>query len=188
MIDFFTHILFRYTWGTSRAHGFHGVYIGDQERLQEIQKVRDRTNRDWQRIILRNIGKSFGWKMEEFAISEVQQPQHCSFVHPDLKTGNVVEIRQLWWQVHNKMKEPDYKNMLLLSRMLSCLEDLMDTRKQKYITESAYANLVMKIHLDTEGCIVEPFVNLADKQSREVRQQMWYENVAMDLEGECLIK
>jgi hypothetical protein len=126
--------------------------------------------------------------MEEIAISEVHLPHHCAFVHPNLKAGNVVEIRQLWWKVHNKMKEPDYKNMLLLSRMQSCLEDLMDSRKQKYIMESAYANLVMKIHFDTEGCIVEPFVNLADKQSREIRQQIWYENVAMDLEGECLIK
>ena len=44
-----------FTFATSRAHGFHGVYLGDVERLQEIQKKRDATNRDWQRIILRNL-------------------------------------------------------------------------------------------------------------------------------------
>lgn len=53
-----------YTWGTSRKHGFHGVYLGDLERLQDIQKKRDATNRAWQRIILRNIGKAVGWDMD----------------------------------------------------------------------------------------------------------------------------
>jgi 2,3-bisphosphoglycerate-dependent phosphoglycerate mutase len=37
-----------YTWGTSREHGFHGVYLGDLDRLQDIQRKRDATNRDWQ--------------------------------------------------------------------------------------------------------------------------------------------
>jgi len=44
-----------YTWATSRQHGFHGVYLGDLDRLQDIQQKRDATNRDWQRIILKNI-------------------------------------------------------------------------------------------------------------------------------------
>jgi hypothetical protein len=39
-------------------HGFNGVYLGDLERLQDIQKKRDVTNRNWQRIILYNIAKS----------------------------------------------------------------------------------------------------------------------------------
>lgn len=101
---------------------------------------------------------------------------------------NVVETRQLWWQIHNKMKEPDYKNMLLLSRMESALEDLMYRQHRKYMTQCAYERLVNQIHIDTEGCVVEPFVDLANRQSREERQQRWYENLALDLEDECLIK
>lgn len=58
------YIVYSYTWGTSRKHGFHGVYLGDLERLQDIQRKRDATNRSWQRIILRNIGKTVGWDME----------------------------------------------------------------------------------------------------------------------------
>jgi len=104
------------------------------------------------------------------------------------KGPDAVETRQLWWKVHEKMKLPDYQNMLLLVRMQSCLEDLMYTRKQKYITQNTYEELVDKIHLDTEGCVVEPFVDLADRQFREERQQLWYENLALDLEEECLIK
>jgi hypothetical protein len=38
------------------------------------------------------------------------------------------------------------------------------------------------------GCAVEPFVELADKVSRETRQQRWYESLALDLEEEALIK
>lgn len=190
----------RYTWGTSHAHGFHGVYLGDLVRLQEIQRKRDATNRDWQRIILRNIAKSLG-------LGEVGG-------------RNVMETRQLWWQIHQKMQSPEYGNMLLLIRMLNCLEDLMDNRKQKYITHTSYENWLQKIHLDTEGkkrtstwwlwhyffdtsiglnnttqytqhctgCAVEPFVELADKESRETRQQRWYESLALDLEEEALIK
>lgn len=99
-----------------------------------------------------------------------------------------IETRQLWWQVHSKMQAPEYGNMLLLARMLSSLEDLMYERKQKFITEATYERMIQQIHLDTEGCVVEPFVELADRSSREQRQQRWYESLALDLEEECLIK
>ena len=176
-----------FTWGTSRAHGFHGVYLGDLERLQGIQRKRDATNRDWQKVILRNIGKSLGWEMAERAVKTVEDVLRLK--QSKERTGpNAVETRQLWWQVHEKMKLPDYQNMLLLVRMQSSLEDLMYVRKQKYITQHTYEELVDKIHLNTEGCVVEPFVDLADRQFREERQQLWYDNLALDLEEECLIK
>lgn len=129
-----------YTWGTSHAHGFHGVYLGDLERLQEIQRKRDATNRDWQRIVLRNIAKSLG-----------------------LGDGglDVIETRQMWWQIHQKMQTPEYGNMLLLVRMLDCLEDLMYNRKQKYITDTSYENLIQKIHLDTEGTRNQSFCHVS---------------------------
>jgi hypothetical protein len=101
---------------------------------------------------------------------------------------NSIETRQLWWQVHEKMKSPEYRNMLLLARMQSCLEELMYERKQKFITQCTYESLIKKIHLDTEGCVVEPFVDLADRHNRDARQQIWYDNLALDMEEECLIK
>ena len=159
----------RYTWGTSRAHGFHGVYLGDLERLQDIQKKRDVTNRDWQRIILRNIGQSFGWDME----SEGSQI--------------VVDTRDLWWAVHNKMQTPDYSNMLLLSRATMILEDMMQ-RQHRYMTKQGFDALINKIHLDAEGHIIEPFLALTDSIAREERQRMWEEKSADDLEQEALIR
>jgi len=129
MIDFG-----RYTWGTSRAHGFHGVYLGDLARLQDIQKKRDKVNRDWQRIILRNIGMSMGWEIDVLDDDEDGVSMPCS-------GPRAVETRQLWWQVHNKMQNPDYSNMLLLAKMEAYLEDLM-MRKQKYITKNAYEKMV----------------------------------------------
>jgi hypothetical protein len=167
-----------FTWGTSRAHGFHGVYLGDLERLQDIQKKRDRTNRDWQRIILKNIGKSLGW---DFETSEDTR-------NTALSDPKVVSTRQLWWQVHTKMQSPDYRNMVLLNKMSDILEDLMYTRRQKFMTKDKYEKLVDKLHLDTEGSVVEPFVELADRRDRDERQRSWYESLALDLEEECLIK
>ena len=185
-------ILVSYTWGTSRAHGFHGVYLGDLERLQGIQKKRDATNRDWQKVILRNIGKSLGWldmgEDEETTTAPSTPVNGATGVKPAAVGPNAVETRQLWWQVHEKMKSPEYRNMLLLMRMQSCLEELMYERKQKFITQCSYESLIRKIHLDTEGCVVEPFVDLADRQNRDARQQLWYENLALDMEEECLIK
>lgn len=158
-----------YTWGTSRAHGFHGVYLGDLERLQDIQKKRDVTNRDWQRIILRNIGKSFGWEMD------------CE------GSQFAVDTRDLWWEVHNKMQIPDYSNMLLLSRIRNLLEELM-SRQHRYLTKQGYNAVINKIHLDAEGAVVEPFVALTDREAREKRQRMWDAKLAVDLEEEALIR
>ena len=176
-----------FSWGTSRAHGFHGVYLGDLARLQEIQKKRDATNRDWQRIILRNIGKSLGWDMETMPDGSLGS---CSKSIPTCPSdpSNVVETRQLWWLVHNKLKAPEYKNMLLLLRMEEALETIMHSHRRKYTTKFAYEGLINKIHLDTEGCVVEPFVDLACRQVREERQKMWSEALASEIEEECLIR
>ena len=47
-----------YTWGDERGlGGFRGTYLGDTERLKDIQGKRDVTNRDWQRIILTKVRK-----------------------------------------------------------------------------------------------------------------------------------
>jgi hypothetical protein len=153
-----------YTWGTSRSQGFHGVYLGDLNRLQEIQRKRDVTNRDWQRIILRNIGKSLGWDMETLPDGSLGSCKSKPVSPTD--PSNVLETRQLWWHVHNKLNSPEYKNMLLLVRMQEALEEIM----------------INKIHLDTAGHVVEPFVELSDSQAREERQKAWYENFAMDID------
>ena len=127
--------------------------------MQDIQKKRDATNRSWQRIILRNIGKTVGW----------------DFDSPDLAAFGgaappVVETRQLWWQVHRKMRSPEYSNMLLLQRVRESLETLMYERKQRYMTKRHYGQLIDKVHLDTEGHVVEPFVLLADREGRDPRR------------------
>jgi hypothetical protein len=169
--------LFRYTWGTARELGFHGVYLGDLERLQDIQKKRDATNRSWQRIILRNIGLAAGWDMDteiRGAFGGAAPP--------------VVETRQLWWQIHNKMLTPEYSNMLLLQRMRDYLENLMYQRKQKFITKRQFNMIIDKLHLDTEGKVVEPFKLLDDGESRKERERLWSESMALDLEEEALIR
>lgn len=155
-----------YTWGTSRQHGFHGVYLGDLERLQDIQKKRDATNRSWQRIILRNIGKAVGWDMDstEKAVLGKNGPR-------------VVETRQLWWQVHSKMQSSEYSNMLLLQRMRDYLEKAMYERKQRFMTRLHFGKLIDKLHVDATGQIVEPFVLLSDRNSREERERLFYETL-----------
>lgn len=158
-----------YTWGTSRQHGFHGVYLGDLDRLQDIQRKRDVTNRDWQRIILRNIAISLA--TEE---NQTDKP--------------VFETRQLWWQIHSKMQSPGYGNMLLLAKMRDQLEGLMYDRKQRFLTMAGYESIIDKIHLDTEGCVIEPFIPLDDTDDRNERQRIWHEMLADELEEECLIK
>lgn len=160
-----------YTWGTLLEHGFHGVYLGDLERLQEIQRKRDDTNRSWQRIILRNIGKSLGWDMS---------------THSNIDS-KVIETRQLWWQVHSKMQEPEYGNMLLLAKVEDYLEDLMSGRRQRYMTKSAYSKLIDKIHLDTKGSVVEPFCALAERKDRAERQRIWYQKMAIDHEDRVTV-
>mmetsp|Transcript_14547 Transcript_14547/g.26340 ORF Transcript_14547/g.26340 Transcript_14547/m.26340 type:complete len:373 (-) Transcript_14547:136-1254(-) len=162
-----------YTWGTSRKHGFHGVYLGDLDRLQEIQRKRDVTNRDWQRIILRNIAVGL-------AVENGQKQQQAA--------NAVFETRQLWWQIHTKMQNPEYSNMLLLSRMRDQLEALMYSRKQRFLTMAGYESIIDKIHLDTEGCVIEPFLPLDCAEDRKERHRIWHEMLADELEEECLIK
>ena len=147
--------------------------MGDLERLQDIQKKRDATNRSWQRIILRNIGKTVGWDFdlkERGAFGGAAPP--------------VVETRQLWWQVHRKMRASEYCNMLLLQRMREYLEGLMHERKQKYITKRQYEQMIDKLHLDAEGHVVEPFVLLSDRSGREERERLYFE-MAIELEEEA---
>ena len=158
-----------------------------------FRRKRDVTNRNWQRIILRNAAKSLGFDMGDSAscnVTSVKEP--ASIVDDTCVVGasepHVVETRQLWWQIHSKMQESDYGNMLLLAKMEDALETLLYNRKQKYITKSTYEKMVNKIHLDTEGSVVEPFVELAERQDREERQRIWYESLALDMEEECLIK
>jgi hypothetical protein len=185
-----------YTWGTDFEHGFHGVYLGDLERLQDIQKKRDVTNRDWQRIILTNIAKSLYFdqtkssakKGEVNSNSKTDDKEDATLITPSEKRSIVFETRQLWWQVHTKMQHPDYGNMLLLDRMKDELEGRMYQRKQKYLTFSNFEQLVNKVHLDAEGHVVDPFVEISDRKDRAERQQSYYESLTQDLEEECLIK
>lgn len=162
------------------------MYLGDLERLQDIQKKRDATNRDWQRIVLRNVGKSFGWDMgDSVAPGETTSSGESKVT---VATGpRTIETRKLWWKIHEKMQSSDYSNMVLLAKMEDVLEGLIN-RKQKFITKASYEKIINKIHLDTEGKIVEPFVALEHRQDREEQQRLWYESLALDLEEECLIK
>jgi 2,3-bisphosphoglycerate-dependent phosphoglycerate mutase len=88
-----------YTWATSRQHGFHGVYLGDLERLQDIQKKRDATNRGWQRVILRNIAR----QSNEEDILEDGNRYH----NPNFHRDGVVETKHLWWKIVQKMQNPE---------------------------------------------------------------------------------
>lgn len=162
-----------YTWATSRQHGFHGVYLGDLERLQEIQNKRDASNRDWQRIILRNVARALD--------------ENCADTVGAVGDG-VMEIRQLYFQLDTKMKEHQYANMLLLNRMKEHLENLLMKRKQKFLTMEGFESILNKLHLDAEGHVVEPFLELSDKATREKRSKEWEEMLVSDLEEECLIK
>ena len=100
----------------------------------------------------------------------------------------VLDVRQLWWHVHQKMQLPEYNNMLLLNKIEDELDELMHVRRKKSLTVSQYERMLDRLHLNTEGQVVEPFVALSDQESRRRRQQMWQERLALDLEEECLIK
>lgn len=67
--------------------------------------------------------------------------------------------------------------MLLLQRMREYLEKAMYERKQRYMTKRHYAKLIEKLHLDATGQVVEPFVLLSDRKSREEREQLFYETL-----------
>lgn len=100
----------------------------------------------------------------------------------------MLSVRQLWFQIHKKMQLPEYNNMLLLVKMEEELERLMHKGKKKFLTVSKYERMLDRLHLDTAGQLVEPFIALSDQADREKRQQLWDESVSMDLEEECLIK
>jgi hypothetical protein len=161
-----------YTWATAQELGFHGVYLGDLRRLQEIQMKRDATNRDWQRIILRNIAK----QVQESALGQ------------SIINNGVLETRQLYFHLDRKMKSKQFGNMLLLIRMRKYLENLMLSRKQMYLTMEAYEGILNRLHLDAEGHVVEPFVSMSCETVREQRSKEWDEMIMQDLEDECLIK
>ena len=93
-----------YTWATSRRHGFHGVYLGDLERLQDIQKKRDATSRCWQRVILRNIAKRVN---EE----DVAEDEHC-LDGPDFHGEDSVDTKHLCRKITEKLQNPEFANML----------------------------------------------------------------------------
>ncbi|KAL9182602.1 hypothetical protein ACHAXT_013254 [Thalassiosira profunda] len=170
-----------YTWATSRQHGFHGVYLGDLERLQDIQKKRDATSRMWQRVILRNIAK----QVNEEDIAE----DHTCFHNPRFHAENIVETKHLWYKIAQKMQDPEFGNMLLLVRMKEFLESLLAYRRSRkiktyrYIPLEAYEKIVEKIHLDSAGEVVDPFVSLDDRENREERQRRWIEDMNADKEG-----
>jgi hypothetical protein len=191
------------------AHGFNGVYLGDLERLQEIQKKRDVTNRNWQRIILYNIAKSLyednsqqlpvmrsNYRNNNRVTSSTNIPTdgavntqaHVESPFPkELNRKYVFETRQLWFKLHEKMQSPEYGNMLLLVRMRDELEDRMYRRRQRYLTFAGYEDLVNKLHLDAEGHVVEPFVALSERHDRQERHRLYLESITQDLEA-VLIK
>lgn len=191
-------------------HGFNGVYLGDLERLQDIQKKRDVTNRNWQRIILYNIAKSLAEDASEqsplvrgklgskrsgnSAISNaaggaVDTNAHSESPFPkDLNRTYVIETRQLWFKLHEKMQSPEYGNMLLLVRMRDELEDRMYRRRQRYLTFVGYEELVNKLHLDAEGHVVEPFVAVSERHDRDERHRLYLESFAQDLDEAVLMK
>lgn len=167
-----------YTWATSRQHGFHGVYLGDLERLQDIQRKRDATNRWWQRVILRNIARR--------ASDEVAKEDDMCFHDPHFHGEDVVQTKHLWWLIVRKMQDPDFANMLLLVRMKEFLESLMCIRRcrnsktYRYIPLATYEKMVEQIHLSSEGEVVDPFVSLECRLDREQRQRRWIESLNKD--------
>ncbi|KAL7504953.1 hypothetical protein ACHAXN_002474 [Cyclotella atomus] len=174
-----------YTWATSRQYGFHGVYLGDLERLQDIQEKRDATSRWWQRVILRNIAKN---------IIEEERCDHKSFYDAQHFSGDdILETKHVWYKLTKKMQNPEFSNMLLLVRMKEYLEGMLAYRRGKsnknsrYIPLECYEKIVEKIHLDSAGEVVDPFVSLEDRQDREERQRRWIEGLSLDAESHSLI-
>ncbi len=143
-----------------------GVYLGDFTRLQEIQRKRDISNRDWQRIILRNVAKSL---LEANTATSTVQNGIATHSRPynNLNKRNneqqLMDIRQLWWKIRAKMNEKsEFSNMMLLSRMMEYLEKLMTKgrRRNRFISMASFEKALHEIHLDTTGKVVEPFEEL----------------------------
>lgn len=167
-----------YTWATSRRYGFNGVYLGDLGRLQEIQKKRDVTNRDWQRIILRNIAKSLlltivptATATPIFARNGIFPNNYKANDDNQRKTTHqkqIMDTRQLWWKIRAKLNEkPEFRNMMLLSRMMEYLEGEISTKHSRYITMVAFEKVLNQIHLDTTGKVVEPFEELSGNSKKD---------------------
>ena len=174
-----------YTWATSRQYGFHGVYLGDLERLQDIQEKRDATSRWWQRVILRNIAKQ---------IIEEEECEHKIFYDAQHHGGDdILETKHVWYKLTKKMQNPEYGNMLLLVRMKEYLESLLAYRKGisnknlRYIPLACYEKIVEKIHMGSAGEVIDPFVSLEDRQDREDRQRRWIEGLSLNVESHSLI-
>lgn len=175
-----------YTWATSRTLGFHGVYLGDLGRLQDIQKKRDATSRAWQRVILRNIAQ----QVNEEDIAE----EHLCYSDNHFHSKDIVETTHLWFKIVQKTKQSGFANMLLLVRMKEYLESLLAYRPHhhgqeyhrvknyRYIPLAAYEKIVEEIHLGSEGEVVDPFVSLQDRHDRDERHSRWMENLGYSSE------
>ena len=146
-------------------------YLGDIERLQDIQSKRDITNRGWQRIILRNIFKA----LEEEDVELYKEVE-------------VIEARRLWWKINEKMQTKEFSNMLLLFKMKEHLEMLMNVRNQRYLTATGFEKMLDKLHLDATGKVVEPFEKLDSDEHDVVKDMRRNELFAIDDEEMCLIK
>mmetsp|Transcript_5435 Transcript_5435/g.11217 ORF Transcript_5435/g.11217 Transcript_5435/m.11217 type:complete len:267 (-) Transcript_5435:472-1272(-) len=155
-----------YTWATSRATGFHGVYLGDIDRLKDIQEKRDKTNRDWQMIVLRNL---FTKAFEESGRTENTDGQET------------VTTRSLCYEVQSKMQEVEFSNMLMLDRAARNLDDLITKFSRKNITRQEFDSMVNKLHIDAEGHVVKPFQPVCSPESRGRRQEVRFEQMESEL-------
>jgi len=106
----------------------------------------------------------------------------------DLDRRYVYDTRQLWWKLHEKMQQPEYGNMLLLIKMKDELEERLLIKKQRNITFGTYETIVNKLHVDSKGHVVEPFIELAELHDREERLRLYNESLSYDMEDEYATK
>lgn len=64
--------------------------------------------------------------------------------------------------------------------MKEFLEGLFANKGSRYIPLEAYNKIVEKIHLDSVGHVVDPFLSLEDRDDREERQRRWNESLKVD--------
>jgi hypothetical protein len=55
-----------------------------------------------------------------------------------------------------------------------------NARSHRFIPLAAYEKILEKIHLDSAGKVVDPFVSLEDRVDREERQRRWIESLNRD--------
>merc|ERR1712032_1696967 len=101
-----------YSWKTSRAYGFHGVYLRDVDRLRELNFKLDKRNRHWQGIIINNIVCSIG---EENSVND---------------KAFVVATHDLYNKLQEKIDSNEYKNVLLIEHFKDYIENLLVKRRQ----------------------------------------------------------